>query len=147
MTREHNLEIARKWYQQMWSEPDFDLADEIIDPAYDPEWVHIDKTGPEQVKHEMRYFRSIFPDLVYSVVDAIAAEDRVWVRYRASGTQTGSAWGFPPSGKQVTFEGAAILYISPEGRVVDRWGAFCFYDILADLGQVPPLWELSGSLA
>ena len=147
MIREHNLEIARKWYEQMWSEPDFDLADEIIDPSYDPEWVHIEKVGPEQVKHEMRYFRSIFPDLVYSVVDAIAADDRVWVRYRASGTQTGSAWGFPPSGKHITFEGAAILYISAEGRVLDRWGAFCFYDILADLGQVPPLWELSGSLA
>lgn len=147
MTREENLEIARKWYEQMWSTPDFDQADKIIDQAYNPDWVHIDKVGPDQVKHEMRYFRSVFPDLVYKVVDAIASDDRVWVRYRATGTQSGSAWGFPPSEKKVTFEGAAILYISPDGKVVDRWGAFCFYDILADLGQVPPLWELREKLA
>jgi hypothetical protein len=30
--------------------------------------------------------------------------------------------------------------------IVDRWGAFCFYDILHELGLVPPLWELSGRL-
>lgn len=147
MTTEDILDLARKWYEQMWSEPDFDLADEIIDPAYDPDWVHIDKVGPEQVKHEMRYFRSVFPDLKYQIVDAIAGEDRVWIRYEASGTQSGSAWGFPPTNKRVTFEGATILYIAPNGKVIDRWGAFCFYDILVDLGLTPPLWELMGRLS
>ena len=142
MTIEDHLELARKWYELMWSEPDFDLADEIIDPAYDPDWVHIDKTGPDQVKHEMRYFRSVFPDLVYEIVDTAAMDDRVWIRYKATGTQSGSAWGFPPSGKQITFEGATILYVSPNGKVIDRWGAFCFFDILVDLGLTPPLWEL-----
>lgn len=28
------------------------------------------------------------------------------------------------------------------GKIVNRWGAFSFYDILTDLGLVPPLWEL-----
>ena len=50
-------------------------------------------------------------------------------------------------GMTVTFHqiGATILFIE-DGKVIDRWGAFSFYDILTDLGLVPPLWELHGKL-
>jgi predicted ester cyclase len=145
MTAEENERIARLWYEVMWSKPDPGLADELVDSNYAPEWIHIDKKGPEQIKHEIRYFRSVFPDLKYEIVETAALSDRVWIRYRARGTQLGSAWGFPPTGKTVEFEGATILYIR-EGKVIDRWGAFSFYDILTDLGLVPPLWELNNRI-
>ncbi len=145
MAEQDHEQIARLWYEMMWSKPDPDVADEIVDPDYAPERVHIDKQGPEQIKHEIKYFRSVFPDLKYKVVETAALPDRVWIRYRARGTQLGSAWGFPPTGKAVEFEGATILYIR-DGKVIDRWGAFSFYDILADLGLVPPLWDLSQAL-
>lgn len=145
MSERDNERIARLWYEVMWSKPDLEVADEIVDPNYAPEWVHIDKQGPEQIKHEIRYFRSVFPDLKYEVVETAALPDRVWIRYRARGTQLGPAWGFPPTGKAVEFDGATILYIR-DGKVIHRWGAFSFYDILTDLGLVPPLWELSQAL-
>lgn len=141
MTSQANERIAHLWYEVMWSKPDPDLADELVDPDYAPEWVHIDKKGPEQIKHEIKYFRSVFPDLKYEIVETAALSDRVWIRYKAKGTQLGSAWGFPPSGKAVEFDGATILYIR-NGKIIDRWSAFSFYDILTDLGLVPPLWEL-----
>ena len=146
MSTERNLELARRWFEEMWSKPDLGVADEIVDPDYAPDWIHIDAKGPDQVKHEIRYFRSVFPDLRYEIVDLAAADDRVWVRYKGSGTQQGDAWGFAPSGKRIEFEGVTILYTAPAGVIVDRWGAFSFYDMLADLGQVPPLWELSERL-
>ena len=141
MAEEDNRRIAYLWYEVMWSKPDPVIADEIVDPNYAPEWIHIDKKGPEQVKHEIKYFRSVFPDLKYEIVETAALVDRVWIRYKARGTQQGSAWGFPPTGKIVEFSGATILYIK-DGKVMDRWGAFSFYDILTDLELVPPLWEL-----
>jgi len=141
MPLQANEQIAHLWYEVMWSKPEPDLADELVAPDYAPEWVHIDKTGPEQIKHEIRYFRSVFPDLKYEIVETATLPDRVWIRYKAKGTQLGSAWGFPPSGKAVEFDGATILYIR-NGKVIDRWSAFSFYDILTDLGLVPPLWEL-----
>ena len=141
MSLENNEHIAHLWYEVMWSKPDPAIADEIVDPNYAPEWIHIDKKGSEQIKHEIRYFRSVFPDLKYEIVETAALPDRVWIRYKAKGTQQGSAWGFPPTGKTVEFSGATILYIK-DGKVIDRWGAFSFYDILTDLELVPPLWEL-----
>jgi len=146
MSSESHIKLARLWFEEMWSKPDFDLADEIIDPEYDPDWVHIPQKGPDQVKHEIRYFRSVFPDLQYKIVDTIATDDRVWIRYSGTGTQSGSAWGFEPTNRRVEFEGATILYVNQAGKVIDRWGAFCFYDILSDLELVPPLWELKDHL-
>ena len=141
MSQENIEHIPHLWYEVMWSKPDPTIADQIVDPNYAPEWIHIDKKGPEQIKHEIRYFRSVFPDLKYEIVETAALSDRVWIRYKAWGTQQGSAWGFPPTGKSVEFSGATILYVK-DGKVIDRWGAFSFYDILADLELVPPLWEL-----
>ncbi|MFW9786182.1 MAG: ester cyclase [Candidatus Thorarchaeota archaeon] len=146
MSKERNERIGKRWYNEMWSMPDLDVADEIVDKDYDPEWIQIDAVGPDQVKHEIRYFRSVFPDLKYDIVEINGEEDKVWIRYRARGTQKGSAWGFEPTGKEVKFEGATILYINSEGKVIDRWGAFCFYDVLTELGLVPSLWELSKHL-
>lgn len=142
---EETARLAHLWYEVMWSQPDPDLADELVDPEYAPEWVHIDKKGPAQIKHEIKYFRSVFPDLKYEIVETAALADRVWIRYKARGTQLGSAWGFPATGKNVEFDGATILYIQA-GKVIDRWSAFSFYDILGDLGLVPPLWELKDHL-
>ena len=139
MTEKETKRIAHLWYEVMWSQTD--LADEIVDPNYAPEWIQIEKKGPEQIKHEINYFRSVFPDLKYEIVETAALPDRAWIRYKASGTQLGPAWGFPPSGKLVEFDGATILYIKA-GKVIDRWGAFSFYDILTDLAWVPPLGQL-----
>jgi predicted ester cyclase len=146
MSKQRNEAIGRRWYEEMWSKPDLDVADEIVDKDYDPDWVHIDAVGPAQIKHEIKYFRSVFPDLRYEIVDISADEDRVWIRYKGRGTQQGNAWGFEASGKTVEFEGATILFINSEGKIIDRWGAFCFYDLLTELGLVPPLWELSKRL-
>jgi len=146
MSKLRNEAIGRRWYEEMWSKPDLDVADEIVDKEYNPEWVHIDAVGPAQIKHEIKYFRSVFPDLKYEIVEISGEEEKVWIRYKATGTQKGSAWGFAPTGKEVEFEGATILYLNSEGKVIDRWGAFCFYDILTELGLVPSLWELSKHL-
>jgi hypothetical protein len=146
MDVERNIRNAKRWYEEMWSGPDFGLADELVHPDYDPDWVHIPKKGGEQVKHEMRYFRGMFPDLRYEVVDCIGEGGRVWVRYRGTGTQAGSGWGFEATGRRAEFEGVGIFYFDDQGLIIDRWGMFSFYDIFSSLGLAPPWWELSRHL-
>ena len=146
MSIERNLGLAKKWFEELWSKPDLDIADEIVDPGYGPDWIKIEVKGPEQVKKEVKYFRSIFPDLVFEIVDMAVEVDKVWVKYKGTGTHKGKAWGFEPTEKEVEFEGVTILYTNPEGKIVDRWGAFSFYAIFVDLGLVPPLGELGKRL-
>jgi hypothetical protein len=141
--QQSNLTTAKRWFEELWGGPDLALADKIVDESYAPAWIHIPKTGPAQVKHEINYFRSVFPDLTYEVVEATTADDKVWVRYRGQGTQLGPAWGFEASGKEATFEGVTIFTFNAAGKIVDRWGAFCFYDLFTELGLVRPWWELA----
>ena len=147
MKIEESENIGRLFFEEMWSKPDLNIADEIIDPKYNPSWIQIDKIGPAQVKHEIKHFRTLFPDLKYKIVEMKGEVNKVWVRYEGYGTHLGKGWGFEPTGKKVTFEGATILYINSEGKIIDQWGAFCFYDIFYELGVVPPFWELSNYLS
>ncbi len=80
MSLENNERLAKRWFLEMWSKPDPAVADQIISADYAPEWVQIEAKGPEQVKHEIRYFRSVFPDLRYEIKDLSVLVDRVWVQ-------------------------------------------------------------------
>ena len=127
MKKEETERIAKLWFEDMWSKPDLRIADQIIDPDYNPIWIHIDKIGPDQVKHEIRYFRTIFPDLKYDIVEMKGEEDKVWVHYKCHGTHLGKGWGFQPTKKKVEFEGATILYINSKGSLaVTILAHFCF---------------------
>jgi len=138
-----NSDLIKRWFYELWGDGQLAVADEIMDDEYAPDWIQIEKKGAAQVQHEVRYFRSIFPDLTYEIIDSTEQDDKVWVRYKGRGTQNGAGWGFEPTGKQVEFEGVTIFTISPNNKICDRWGAFCMYDIFADLGLVPPFWELN----
>ena len=140
-----NITIVTRWFE-LWSSGNLEIADEIIDPEYAPEWIQIPKKGADQVKQEVTYFRGMFPDLRYEIMDFAIKDEKVWVRYQATGTHQGQAWGFEPTGKQATFEGVTIFTFNPSGKIIDRWGAFCFYDIFTELDLVPHWWELSGYL-
>jgi predicted ester cyclase len=136
------IKVAHQWFERMWSIPDLSLVDKLVDPEYHPQWILINKKGSELIKHEIKYFRSIFPDLSYTIVDIFAQNNKVWVRYKAYGTHKGIGWGFNPTNKNVEFEGCAILYFNEVSKVIDLWESYCFYDILEQLKVVPPLWDL-----
>ncbi len=142
MQPEKNRLIVVSWFEEMWSRPDFELADRIIHTEYAPDWVHIPKKGPEQVKHEIRYFRGMFPDLKYTVLDTAVEGDKVWVWYRGEGTHLGPGWGFEATGRTARFEGMGIFTFDGNGKVIDRKAVYSFYDIFTELGLAPPWWEL-----
>jgi predicted ester cyclase len=142
MRPEETERIGKLWFEEMWNKPDLSVADEIVDDKYNPSWIQIDKVGPAQIKYEIRHFRSMFPDLQYEIVEIKGEDDKVWIRYIGRGTHLGTGWGFKATNKFVEFEGATILYFNSKGKVIDQWGAFCFYDIFTELGVVPPFWEL-----
>jgi hypothetical protein len=143
MNIEETEKIGRLFLEEMWSKPDLNIFDKIFDPKYNPEWIQIDKIGSAQIKYEIKYFQSLFPDLKYKIIEIKGEEDKIWVRYEGHGTHLGKGWGFKPTGKKLIFEGAAILYINSEGKIINQWSAFCFYDVFDELGVVSIFLELS----
>src|SRR3712207_9344181 len=72
---EENKAIARRWSEELWSQGDLAVADEIVAPDYvrhdpgDP----FPARGPEDVKRIVGMLREMLPDLRIVVEDVIAA--------------------------------------------------------------------------
>jgi steroid delta-isomerase-like uncharacterized protein len=79
---------------------------------------------------EMEY--STFPDACETIEDLLAEDDKVAVRHRLRGTQTGPMGPFPPSGKVLEATYLAIYRVE-EGRIVEAWAE---WDNMAGLRQL-----------
>ncbi|MCY3412473.1 MAG: ester cyclase [Candidatus Heimdallarchaeota archaeon] len=140
-----NKEIIKLFYEKMWSEGDLIITDQIIHPEYHPRDVGMPEKGPALLKKEIGYFRSIFPDLHYRIIEMVEDGDKICVRYQGNGTQKGNGWGFEPTDKKIEFDGAAIFTLE-SGLIIDSWRSYCLFDIFVQTGHIPPLWELADAL-
>jgi predicted ester cyclase len=64
--------------------------------------------------------RAGFPDLNVEVLDVVAENDRVVVRYIERGTHTGDFMDLPPTGRSYEKQGFA-LYRVADGRLAECW--------------------------
>ena len=81
-------------------------------------------------------FYAAFPDMHHDIEDVFATEDRVLVRFVLHGTNTGSFFGVPPTGRQVTIAAHVILHVS-DGKVTRLLGIFDEAGLLRQLGILP----------
>jgi predicted ester cyclase len=81
--------------------------------------------------------RSAFPDFQYTVEDTIAEDDKVVGRITATGTNTGSFMGMPPTGKKVTWTEIHIGRMV-DGKVAEHWADIDQLGLLQQLGVIPP---------
>ena len=124
-------------YVRTWdarSEPS--LVDEIMAPDV----VDHQPVGPPDgvagVKRDIAVYHAAFPDLALTCEDYVIGEDRVAVRWSATGTHEGEGLGLPPTHRQVRLQGIDILRIA-HGRVTERWGQFNGLDMMQQLTAPP----------
>jgi predicted ester cyclase len=99
-------------------------------------------TGPDLGLQGLKDFlvviRAAFPDAHAKVEDVVVMGDRVVVRHRHRGTQTGAFLGLPPSGKSIDFQGIEIARIA-DGKVAESWHVDDTLAMMQQIGAVPPL--------
>jgi predicted ester cyclase len=62
-----------------------------------------------------------FPDFNMRMEDVAAVGDRVWMRFKASGTNLGSVMHNPPTGKKMTIDVIDVVRFE-DGKIVEHWG-------------------------
>ena len=67
----------------------------------------------------------------------VAEEDKVVVRWTASGTHQGSLMGIPPTGKEVAVTGVDIFRVK-EGKLAELWLNWDQLGLMQQLGVIPP---------
>ena len=138
MAAEENKALTRRVIEEIFTEGNLDLADDLITPDcvnHDPamsEEVH----GIEGFKELVRMYRSAFPDLPVEVEDQVAEGDKVATRWTASGTHDGELAGIPATGNWVEITGMEISRISG-GKIAEIWDNYDVMGMMQQIGAIP----------
>jgi len=97
--------------------------------------------GLEQVKRAFSRSRAAFPDAYFMTEESIASGDRVVNRWTGRATHTGTFWGIPPTGRQVTWTGVTIYRLAAD-KIAEIW---IHADALSLLQQLDSTHTLGGS--
>ena len=134
-------ERAVAWvYETALSRGDVSLVAEHIAPDFldhpPAQPFEVATTGPRAITDTVSGFRTAFPDLAVAVESTVAEGDSIAVRARWTGTQRGSFFGIPPTGRSIDVESIDIFRVD-RGQLVERFGIWNVIEFMGQLGLVP----------
>lgn len=138
VSRRSNETLVRRFYDQLWNEWNFSVANEILAP--DVRFRGTLGTSGIGIDHFKAYFeqaRTAFPDLRAHIDEIIIAGDVIVVRLTWSATHSGKLFGIAPTGRKWSYVGAGIFHLNA-GKIQDAWIVGDTQELWRTLRAVPP---------
>ncbi|WP_426243203.1 ester cyclase [Nocardioides sp. LHG3406-4] len=129
------LEVMRRVFEEGFATGDDGIVDQLCSPDLVEHQFGLSGTGSDAIAHVKAAIRDLhgaFPDMSFTLEDSVVDGDRVWVRARGRGTNSGPFFG-PPSNQPVDitiFDQARVV----DGRIVEHWGVPDRFALLAQTG-------------
>lgn len=130
--------IAQYFLAEAFNTGNLDPAEDYIAPNFqnhDPGTPPL-STGPEGFRQLISGYRAAFPDIHMTVDDMLVEGDKVVGRWTASGTNTGSLNGMPPTHKQAAVTGISLITFQG-GQVASQHTTWDTLGLLQQLGVIP----------
>lgn len=135
-----NTLFVKRFYDEVWNGFNLSVIDDLFATNYIvnglPPWR---KPGAQGLKEFITDNHRIFPDIHHEIEDMISGEDKVVVRFTASGTQEGDLQGplgeIPATHKKVHWHGISIFRIE-SGKIAEVWGISNNLDLMKQLGAI-----------
>lgn len=131
-----NKTIARKVFEEVQSQGNLALVEELVAGDYVGHTPLKEMHGPESAKQFFSMLREAFPNMQVTVEDQIAEGDKVVTRWTCRGTHKGHFQGMPPTGRQMTMTGITIFRIA-NGKLVEGWTDADMLGLMQQLGVAP----------
>jgi steroid delta-isomerase-like uncharacterized protein len=136
MSSEDNIEIVRRLFEDVFSRGDYATLEELVAPDFIEHQNGAQGRGPEALRRIVAGLRQSFPDLSLSVEEVAAVGEKVWVRARGRGTDSGGVAGRPPSGATIEVDVMDLVRVQ-NGKIVEHWGVADRLGMLQQVGVVP----------
>ncbi len=140
MSAEQNKATIQRWYLEIFNQNRLDVADEINTSTYITHDLYAPPggfgVGPQATKNIVSLYRGAFPDVHFTIEAQIAEGDKVATRWTATGTNTGSFNGMPPTGRRVTISGISIERFE-DSKIAETWVNWDFLGMLQQIGAIP----------
>lgn len=130
-----NIDLMRRWFQEVWNEGKIQTVHELFSPegvATGHFGSQSQIRGPKDFVKFVERIRGAFPDIRVTIEDAFGARDKVVVRWSASMTHTGEGFG-PSTDKPVQLTGITIVRIV-KGQLVEGWDNWDQLGMLEQIG-------------
>ncbi len=138
MSTEQNKAAVLRIFTEAWNEKNLAVLREVIaeEAAYHDPTTPQPLVGPEGQEMFIGSYHAAFPDTHFTIEDVVAEEDKVVVRWAASGTNQGSLMGMPATGKPVSVRGMTMFTVR-DGKVQESWTNWDTLAMLQQLGIIP----------
>src|SRR3954452_4558605 len=133
MSAEDNKAIARRSWEVV-NQANLDALDEVYATDFVGHEPDEDIHGSEGVKQFVDVLLDASPDMLITVEDDIAEQDKVVTRWTAHATHQGEFQGIPPTGKQVT---GITIHRLDDGKIVEEWENPDLLGLMQQLGAIP----------
>jgi steroid delta-isomerase-like uncharacterized protein len=142
-TPEEAKAIVRRFYDEVINKHDLKHAEEVIADGV----IEHNPLSPDMGNDKAAALATLkaildnSPDMKGEVLDMIATGDRVAVRARFTGSDSGPGWGapmgVPATGKMLSVEGIDVTVLDDEGRFIEHYGIFDVPGLMQQLGIMP----------
>ncbi len=140
MSADENIQLMRRWFQEVWNEGRIQTVYELLSPdgvAKGQRSGEAEMRGPEEFAKFVSEIRGAFPDIQVKVEDVFGAGDKVALRWSGVMTHTGDGLGLRASGRTVRSGGISIARIV-DGKIVEGWDHWDQLGMLEQTGAYKP---------
>jgi steroid delta-isomerase-like uncharacterized protein len=136
---ESGAALLRRWFEVVWNQRREDLMEEFAAPDV---VVH-GSSGPKDILRGLDAFRemyrklcSAFPDIHFTVEEAIGEGEVAAVRWTARMTHSGDDLGFPATQKRLEITGTTFVRFKDD-KAVEGWDNWDMLGLMNAIGQSP----------
>ncbi len=138
MSAEKNKAIVRRFVEEVQSQHNLDVLDEVFSPQMVDHSQIANPPNREGTRQMFAMMFAAFPDFTATIQDQVAEGDKVVTRKTFQGTHQGDYMGIPPTGKEISFEVIEILRLK-DGKVTDHWAVGDVMKMMQQLGVLPAM--------
>lgn len=107
--------LVQAFYERIWNAGDLEAAKEVLASGLSFRGsLGAELQGREALLDYVRSVRSALSDYHCEIVECVAEEDRAFARMVFSGRHTAPFRGFAPTGREVSWAGAALFRFAEE---------------------------------
>jgi steroid delta-isomerase-like uncharacterized protein len=137
MSQQDNKAVARRYYDEVLNHRNIELLNEIAAEDYvehDP--FPGQGNGLADLQARVQLLLTAFDPLEFTIEDLIAEGDKVVVRWRNAGKNSGSFLGIPATDNDISIAGIDIHRLH-DGRLAEHWHVVDQFTQMQQMGLIP----------
>ena len=138
MTVETAKALVLNYVERIWNRGDIAALDELTTPTFLYHMGSQPGRDHAAMRQLVTMLHTAFPDWRIQVVEIVAEQSTVVIRWEGKVTHLGAFQGIPATGKQIAVNGINMYHVI-DGKVATEWEQTHTLGWLQQMGVLPPV--------